>query len=1009
MRKIYLLLLALVACVGVAWAAPITELGDGVVGKVFTIKSADRGAFVYQTTYNYENAGKGINIKGADYVSGSTRADYGVLNNTDPNFLFAFVKSESNYYLYSIGAKKYCAYDANGVKLQTDTPGAGVAFLASTGGNKAAYPTVIAIDGSHQLNMSTDQNLGVLTSWNDTGDAGNMLAIEEVEGCVFNNETKAFTDNRITITYNFKYEGKVFSTQTVAGVVGNAYPTPTEFFGLEYAALEGTVKADDANTPIEIVCQVSGNFPFRFFSSFEEIDTWYAAKLHSNQTNYMYWTGEAIAFAGTLPAGDKAYGWAFVGNPVEGFKVYNNLAGENVVLNNSNPCSLSEDSEDKFYVKPGVPKRNSVADGYFTLKFDGQEYLNYQSGNIARWGDNDEGSTWKLEEIDLSVDAAAKQAKTDALALISASSILFGNPATEGTLAYTAKTAIEAYTYDKTSETEVAQAVAFYNSTVSTMCAAVDKDIVFYNTNRGNNYMVVTDAVQMSGAAANGTSIFHVKGVESTSHFTIQNKANGRYIANTPATSNRVQLSLTAGEFTIKSFGTDNKFAFISTNPADATHNSLHLDGSNRVVAWEADNEGSASVWVIQEPTNDLSVEEGTNIVKNQAWNPINTMKNNLGSVQIGNGLGQYNGDETTVTAFQTALNAIPTSIDGLDFEAVYALNTEKNNLQAAYNALSLTRPNGKAFTIKGKQNGRYLSSSAVELDLTNPADASVNRVQMVTEENADIYLLTADNGLVSYTAGLGFTISEKVAVPGTAINIMNFEKGNSAGYYVLRSDYAGNPYLYNRSDKTILCSNASKAGDNTDWTLTEVTALPIKMNAVGGVYYATFNAPVSVVIPEGLKAYSATIAESGDVLNLTKVAENGAVLAANTPVILYSEADVTALTISAEEGNAAASNDLSGTNQKITVTANENYVLGNKGGIGFYKYNNTTMPAFKAYLSSSSEAPAFSFSFGDMETAIKAIESDNSKAVIYDIAGRRVQKAAKGLYIVNGKKVMFN
>lgn len=1001
MRKIYLLLLALVVCAGAAWATPVTALDGNVVGKVFTIRSGARGAFVYHESYN------------AGYVCGSVRSGYGALDNMDPNFLFAFVQDGSNYYLYSIGAAKYCVYSSSetgAVALQSDAPTAGVQFIASTGGSKDQFPTVIALDGTNHLNMSTDQKNGIVTYNNHNDDAGNMLAIEQVDGCVFNNETKAFTDNRITITYNFKYEGKVFSTQTVVGVVGNAYPTPTEFFGLEYAALEGTVKADDANTPIEIVCQVSGNFPFRFFSSFEEIDTWYAARLHSNQTHYMYWTGSAIAFTDALPAGDKAYGWAFVGNPFDGFKVYNNLAGENVVLNNSNPCSLSEDSEDKFYVKAGVPKNNSVANGYFTLKFDGQEYLNYQSGNIARWWENDEGSTWKLEEIDLSVDAAAKQAKADALALISASSILFGNPATEGTLAYTAKTAIEAYTYDKTSETEVAQAVAFYNSAVNTMCAAVDKEVVFYNTNRNNKYMVVTEAVQLSGAdAANGTSLFRVKGVEGTNRFMIQNKANERYIANTPATSGRVQLSLTAGEFTIKSFGTDNKFAFISTNPANATHNSLHLDGSHKVVAWQADGDASASVWVIQEPVANLSLEEGVALVKEQAWNPINTMKNNLGSVQIGNGLGQYNGDETTVTAFQTALNAIPTSIEGLDFEAVYALNTEKNNLQAAYDALSITRPNGKAFTIKGKQNGRYLSSSAVELDLTNPADASVNRVQMVTEENADIYLLTADNGLVSYTAGLGFTISEKVAVPGTAINIMNFEKGNSAGYYVIRSDYAGNPYLYNRSDRTILCSNASKAGDNTDWTLTEVTALPIKMNAVGGVYYATFNAPVSVVIPEGLKAYSATIAESGDVLNLTKVAENGAVLAANTPVILYSEADVTALTISAEEGNAAASNDLSGTNQKITVTANENYVLGNKGGIGLYKYNNTTMPAFKAYLSSSSEAPAFSFSFGDMETAIKAIESDNSKAVIYDIAGRRVQKAAKGLYIVNGKKVMFN
>lgn len=67
-------------------------------------------------------------------------------------------------------------------------------------------------------------------------------------------------------------------------------------------------------------------------------------------------------------------------------------------------------------------------------------------------------------------------------------------------------------------------------------------------------------------------------------------------------------------------------------------------------------------------------------------------------------------------------------------------------------------------------------------------------------------------------------------------------------------------------------------------------------------------------------------------------------------------------------------------------------------------------MPGFKAYLTSADAASvkAFAFSFEDVEDAIRAIESENSGLEIYDIAGRRVQKAQKGLYIVNGKKVMY-
>lgn len=995
MKRFYLLFLALVACVGATWATPITGLDGDVVGKVFTIRSGARGAFVYHESNN------------AGYVCGSARSGYGALDNTDPNFLFAFVQSGDNYFLYSIGAAKYCAYAEDGVVVQDDAPAAGVALLASTGGTKDQFPTVIAIDGEHQLNMSTDQGKGILTDWNDTGDAGNMLAIEQVDGCVFDNDTKAFADNRITITYNYTYNGKVIATQTYGGMVGNAYPTPAvDVFGLECDAPEGTIKEEDAGTPVEVVCSVSENFPFKYFSSFDEIDTWYAAKLHSNQTHWMSWTGEAIAFTDELPDRDDAYGWGFVGNPVDGFKVCNKKAGSALMLDDAVPCSMS--AEEKI-VKTYASSAKTMQEGGFALKFDGQQYLNYQGGAINRWSDSDAGSTWLLEEIDFSVDAAAKQAKADALALVNASSVLFGDPATAGTLANTAKAAIEAYSYDNASEDAVALAIEFYNNTVSTMCAAVDKDIVFFNTNRSDKYMVVTDAVQLSGAdAADGTSVFRVKGVEGTNRFTVQNKAGERYIANTPAASYRIQLSTTPGEFAIKSFGTDNMFAFISADPADATHKSLHLDAGFKVVAWEADSDRSASVWVVQEPAAELSVQEGAMIVKSQAWSPVAEVMGRLGDAQVGDGLGRYHGDEDAVAAFQRVQNALSVSIDELDFETVYALSAEAGNLQPAFDALSINQPGGKAFTIRGKQNGRYLSSAATELDPANPENTDANRVKMVDEEDADIYLLTADNRLVSYTAGLGFTNSEKVAVPGIDINAMSFEKGANAGCYVLRSDYEGNPYLYNSDESDVLCSNAATAGNNTDWTLAEVAALPIKMVQEGKDWYATFNAPVAVVIPESMKACSAAPAESGDALDLTTVVENG-VLAANTPVILCSKTEVTSLAIGAGEGTAATTNALSGTNQMVAVAANESYVLGNEDGIGFYKHNDTIMPAFQAYLPLTSEASVLSLYIDGVATAIKAVEGDTGKAVVYDIAGRRVQKAAKGLYIVNGKKVMCN
>ena len=108
------------------------------------------------------------------------------------------------------------------------------------------------------------------------------------------------------------------------------------------------------------------------------------------------------------------------------------------------------------------------------------------------------------------------------------------------------------------------------------------------------------------------------------------------------------------------------------------------------------------------------------------------------------------------------------------------------------------------------------------------------------------------------------------------------------------------------------------------------------------------------------------------------------------------------------------------------TYVAGTAYVLANGGnGVGLYKaelnmneagvkvgvetgthFKNN---AGKAYLPVESASARFlSFDFGGNETAIESVESETATdAVVYDLAGRRVKAAQKGLYIVNGKVVI--
>jgi len=84
---------------------------------------------------------------------------------------------------------------------------------------------------------------------------------------------------------------------------------------------------------------------------------------------------------------------------------------------------------------------------------------------------------------------------------------------------------------------------------------------------------------------------------------------------------------------------------------------------------------------------------------------------------------------------------------------------------------------------------------------------------------------------------------------------------------------------------------------------------------------------------------------------------------------------------------------------------------------IGFYKLNNTvtTIPGNKAFLvltNAEAQAKGFVLEFEDGgTTGIETIENSNhstESGVYYDLQGRRVENPTRGVYIVNGKKVVI-
>ena len=90
---------------------------------------------------------------------------------------------------------------------------------------------------------------------------------------------------------------------------------------------------------------------------------------------------------------------------------------------------------------------------------------------------------------------------------------------------------------------------------------------------------------------------------------------------------------------------------------------------------------------------------------------------------------------------------------------------------------------------------------------------------------------------------------------------------------------------------------------------------------------------------------------------------------------------------------------------------------IGGEDKVGFFKYTATAPAAGIVYIDKSNVnvgdlSRGLSISFADDETTgITDVRSntENVRGDFYDLSGRRVAKPTKGLYIVNGKKVIFN
>ncbi|MCQ2266092.1 MAG: bacterial Ig-like domain-containing protein [Bacteroidaceae bacterium] len=206
------------------------------------------------------------------------------------------------------------------------------------------------------------------------------------------------------------------------------------------------------------------------------------------------------------------------------------------------------------------------------------------------------------------------------------------------------------------------------------------------------------------------------------------------------------------------------------------------------------------------------------------------------------------------------------------------------------------------------------------------------------------------------------------------------------------------------------------------DVTLTYSKPFPVTFRKAGNGYSTLYTSETALTIPEGVEAYYCTLKDNGnmDAHELTDV------IPASTPVVLHYTGELTDdktinFAHSIEEGEDASANVLKGTDDALDITSitdNDFYVLSIVDGqVGFYKFGGDALAAGKAYYMTA-KAPAggetrgfildFGFDEGNTTGVCNVQTIAPAAKASFDLQGRRVMGATKGLVIKNGR-VMLN
>ena len=309
-------------------------------------------------------------------------------------------------------------------------------------------------------------------------------------------------------------------------------------------------------------------------------------------------------------------------------------------------------------------------------------------------------------------------------------------------------------------------------------------------------------------------------------------------------------------------------------------------------------------------------------------------------------------------------------------------------NLVSAFTAADLTAPGNNSMADNAIAFAKNTSAYAMyDLGATKP----------VTAVNATLYggSSSSFDATIEYIGADGSTVKKSYST--IALNAGNWHANNVS----LTDEVSGVRYIkvYGASKWMVM------------YNLSVTYKESVSVGTKSGRNYASYvtSEKLDFGSAEGITAYIATGLNTGKTaVEMTPVS----VVPAGTPIIVKTDTKGAIINVPVTTADASDTSSnllVAGNGSSIGGEGKYDYIL---SGDMFYRASEGVLAVGKAYLHfDTAPARELSLIFEDEEvTGIRSV--DNGKVTIdnavYDLSGRRVANPTKGLYIVNGKKVIL-